>query len=115
MTEAERKAFENRPRPPEKPLEPKKPKKRAKPTGRAAKAPARRGATPTACDHYGEAALDQVDEVTEEKLHVVKEHQRRRVVTRVTCRCRKCGEYDSCVTARAVSTLEDHGRVARFR
>jgi hypothetical protein len=28
----------------------------------------------------------------EEKLHVVKEHQRRRVVRRYTCRCRACGE-----------------------
>ena len=28
----------------------------------------------------------------EEKLHVVKEHQRRRVVRRTTCRCRSCGE-----------------------
>lgn len=27
----------------------------------------------------------------EEKLHVVKEHQRRRVVDRTTCRCRNCG------------------------
>ncbi|MCC7536790.1 MAG: transposase [Deltaproteobacteria bacterium] len=31
-----------------------------------------------------------IDEVVEEKLHVVKEHQRRRVVKRTTCRCRKC-------------------------
>jgi len=31
------------------------------------------------------------DEVVEEKLHVVKEHQRRRVVRRTTCRCRHCG------------------------
>lgn len=29
--------------------------------------------------------------VVEEKLHVVKEHQRRRVVRRTTCRCRSCG------------------------
>jgi hypothetical protein len=32
------------------------------------------------------------DEVVEEKLDVVKEHQRRRRVVRVTCRCRGCGE-----------------------
>jgi hypothetical protein len=32
------------------------------------------------------------DVVEEEKLHVVKEHQRRRVVKRTTCRCRACGE-----------------------
>jgi transposase len=29
--------------------------------------------------------------LVEEKLHVVKEHQRRRVVRRTTCRCRSCG------------------------
>jgi hypothetical protein len=32
------------------------------------------------------------DVVVEEKLHVVKEHQRRRVVKRTTCRCRACGK-----------------------
>ncbi|MCW5792035.1 MAG: IS66 family transposase [Polyangiaceae bacterium] len=96
LTEAEREAFENRPRPPEKPVKPKEPKPRAKPTGRK---PLPKHLPeevhhfrPTACDHCGGAALDQVDEVTEEKLHVVKEHQRRRVVTRFTCRCRACGE-----------------------
>jgi hypothetical protein len=38
----------------------------------------------------GGTQLDVVDEVVEEKLHVVKEHQRRRVVKRTTCRCRTC-------------------------
>ena len=47
--------------------------------------------TPGASEHYGCAALDVVDHVVEEKLHVVKEHQRRRVVKRTTCRCRGCG------------------------
>jgi len=32
--------------------------------------------------HCGGAALDAADEVADEKLHVVKEHQRRRVVRR---------------------------------
>ena len=32
-----------------------------------------------------------MDHVVEEKLHVVKEHQRRQVVKRTTCRCRGCG------------------------
>jgi len=36
-------------------------------------------------------ALDAADELVEEKLHVVKEHQRRRVVRRATCSCRDCG------------------------
>lgn len=31
------------------------------------------------------------DEVVEEKLHVVKEHQRRRVVLRTACRCLRDG------------------------
>jgi hypothetical protein len=47
--------------------------------------------TPEACEHCGGTALDVVDHVVEEKLHVVKEHQRRRVVKRTTCRCRGCG------------------------
>jgi hypothetical protein len=46
---------------------------------------------PGACAHCGSTALDAADEVIEEKLHVVKEHQRRRVVKRTTCRCRTCG------------------------
>ncbi len=44
------------------------------------------------CEHCGGTTLDLVDEVVEEKLHVVKEHQRRRRVTRATCRCRDCLE-----------------------
>jgi hypothetical protein len=47
---------------------------------------------PSACADCGSASLDVVDELFEEKLHVVKEHQRRRVVHRFTCRCRACGE-----------------------
>lgn len=45
---------------------------------------------PASCAHCGSSALDVVDEIVEEKLHVVKEHQRRRVVRRKTCRCRTC-------------------------
>ncbi len=47
---------------------------------------------PDACAHCGSAALDAADVIEEEKLDVVKEHQRRRVVTRITCRCRDCGK-----------------------
>ena len=36
--------------------------------------------------------LELVDEVVETKLHVVKEHMRRRVVTRKTGCCRRCGK-----------------------
>ena len=46
---------------------------------------------PDACVHCGSAALDAAEELVEEKLHVVKEHQRRRRVRRTTCRCRSCG------------------------
>ena len=88
-------AFEARPKAPSKPIEPARAKSTAKPTGRKpvpahleTEEHARR---PEACEHCGSTALDVADEIIEEKLHVVKEHQRRRVVTRKTCRCRKCG------------------------
>lgn len=91
----ERRAFEERPRAPEKnPAEPAA-KKKAKPTGRKS-LPAHLEAEehelrPESCAACGGAALDLADELIEEKLHVVKEHQRRRVVRRYTCRCRACG------------------------
>lgn len=96
LTEEQRKAFEERPLPPEKAVTPKETKPRPKPTGRkgvpkhlVAEEHALR---PAACAHCGGTALDVADTLVEEKFHVVKEHQRRRVVTRVTCRCRTCGE-----------------------
>jgi transposase len=96
VVEAEAKeAFEVRPKPPV--LEPKvKPKKeRPPPTGRKAVPDhlpvEEHGLRPDTCAHCGSTALDAADEVVEEKLHVVKEHQRRRVVRRTTCRCRACG------------------------
>ena len=90
-----RRAFDERPKAPEKPAEPKRAKSPAKPTGRKP-VPAHLEAEvhelrPEACAHCGSAALDAADEVLEEKLHVVKEHLRRRVVRRTTCRCRTCG------------------------
>ena len=88
-------AFEDRPQAPEKPDEEKKPKSPVKPTGRN-KIPAHLEAEehvlrPDACSHCGSAALDAAEQLVEEKLHVVKEHQRRRRVLRTTCRCRSCG------------------------
>lgn len=89
-------AFEGRPKPPE--LEPKtkRKKERPPPTGRKplpSHLPAEEHSLrPDACAHCGSSALDAAGEVVEEKLHVVKEHQRRRVVRRTTCRCRACGE-----------------------
>ncbi len=90
-----RRAFEERPIAPEKLSDEQTPKTKAKPTGRkpipshleAEKHELR----PSACADCGDTALDVVDELLEEKLHVVKEHQRRRVVLRFTCRCRACG------------------------
>ena len=88
-------AFDARPKAPPKPAEATKPKAPQKPTGRKP-VPAHLEAEehalrPAACAHCGSTTLDVADEILEEKLHVVKEHQRRRVVRRTTCRCRKCG------------------------
>jgi transposase len=88
-------AFEQRPKPPKKAARPKPAKKAARPTGRKplpqhleAEEHALR---PPSCGECGGSALDVAEELLEEKLHVVKEHQRRRVVRRTTCRCRDCG------------------------
>jgi hypothetical protein len=91
----ERLAFEARPKPPELPPKTKTTRPRPPPTGRKA-LPAHlpveeHHLRPDACGHCGSTALDAADELVEEKLHVVKEHQRRRVVKRTTCRCRACG------------------------
>lgn len=89
-------AFDTRPKPPELPPKKKSSKPRPKPTGRKALPQhlpvEEHSLRPDACAHCGSTALDAADEVVEEKLHVVKEHQRRRVVKRTTCRCRACGE-----------------------
>jgi transposase len=89
-------AFDARPKPPELPEKKKAPKGSARPTGRSAipeHLPVEEHRLrPASCEHCGATELDVVDEVVEEKLHVVKEHQRRRVVKRTTCRCRRCLE-----------------------
>ena len=91
-----RRTFDERPQAPTKPIEEPAPKAKAKPTGRKAVpdhlAAEEHKLRPDACAGCGATALDVVDELVEEKLHVVKEHQRRRVVRRTTCRCRRCGE-----------------------
>jgi len=94
VTGETKRAFDERPQAPAKPDEPKTPKTRAKPTGRKPlpthlEVEAHELCTDT-CAHCGSAALDAAGEVLEEKLHVVKEHQRRRVVRRTTYRCRSC-------------------------
>ena len=89
-------AFDTRPKPPELPPKTKSTQPRPPPTGRKPlpkHLPVEEHALkPDACAHCGSTALDVADVLEEEKLHVVKEHQRRRVVKRTTCRCRACGE-----------------------
>ena len=92
----QQRAFEERPKAPEKPLVERTAKKKAKPTGRKP-LPGHLEAEehelrPESCAACGGSALDVADQLIEEKLHVVKEHQRRRKVHRKTCRCRKCGK-----------------------
>jgi len=94
LDDAARVAFEQRPQPPPKPPKGTTAPKSSKPTGRKP-LPAHLEAEthrlkPDACSVCGSQALDVADELLEEKLHVVKEHQRRRVVVRITCRCRDC-------------------------
>jgi len=88
-------AFESRPKPPELPPKTKVKGPRPPPTGRKplpSHLPVEEHSLkPSECAHCGSTALDVADVVEEEKLHVVKEHQRRRVVKRTTCRCRACG------------------------
>ena len=93
VDEATRVAFEDRPRPPELPPKPEKQRKAHKPTGRK-RLPEHLAVdehvrTPEVCS-CGCTDFELVDEVVEEKLTVVQEHQRRRVVRRKTGRCRRC-------------------------
>jgi transposase len=94
LDDATKLAFDERPAPPPLPDKPAKRPRQAKPTGRKplpAHLPVEDHALrPDRCEQCGGTELDVVDEVVEEKLHVVKEHQRRRVVKRTTCRCRTC-------------------------
>ena len=88
-------AFAERPPPPKLPPKIKKAAAPRRPTGRKPLPTHLEAETyelrPDACAHCGGDALDAAEELVEEKLHVVKEHQRRRVVLRTTCRCRACG------------------------
>ncbi len=90
---ATRATFDARPRPPEVPPKPPRVPKPRKPTGRKP-LPKHLPAVehvryPEVCA-CGCADFDLVDEVVEEKLTVVREHQRRRVVRRKTGRCKRC-------------------------
>ena len=88
-----RKAFEDRPKPPQVPDKDKKPPKEPKRPGRNP-LPEHlevdlHELAPERCS-CGCTDFEIVDEVVEEKLTVVKEHHRRRVVRRKTGRCRSC-------------------------
>jgi transposase len=92
----QRRAFDERPQAPKKPEGERIEKPKAKPTGRKPLPKhletEEHELRPDSCAACGGHALDVADVLDEEKLHVVKEHQRRRVVRRYTCRCRACGE-----------------------
>ena len=87
-------AFDDRPAPPPLPEKPAKQPRKVRPSGRKplpTHLPVEdHTLRPEQCAQCGGTQLDVVDEVVEEKLHVVKEHQRRRVTKRTTCRCRTC-------------------------
>ena len=88
-------AFEARPTPPalpEKTKTPKSPKRTGRnPIPQHLEAEDHHQPRPDQCEHCGGTKLGVADEIVEEKLHVVKEHQRRRRVARPTCRCADCG------------------------
>lgn len=96
LDEQAKAAFEDRPKAPELPKKKRPPKRPRRPTGRKPLPDhlesEEHTVRPPACDHCCGTALDVVDEVNETKLHTVREHVRKRVVRRFTCRCRDCGK-----------------------
>jgi len=95
LNEAQRLAFENRPKAAPLPEKPEVPKKPRKPTGRRAipehLVAEEHECRPDACPECGGTAFEWVDKVVETKLHVVASHQRRRIVERPTGCCKHCG------------------------
>jgi len=87
-------AFHARPLPPTPEISEAKPPGKPPPTGRKPLPrhlpEDRTEVCPAQCGHCGGTHVDRVETMVEEKLHVVKEHQRRRVVKRTTVRCRNC-------------------------
>lgn len=88
------KAFDSRPKPPELPDKTKAPKREPPRTGRNTipghLETEEHSLRPSQCGHCGSSVLEVAEDVVEKKLHVVKEHQRRRIVRRTTWRCRVC-------------------------
>jgi len=99
---AAKSAFDERPKPPALPQKAPHAKGPISPSGRKP-LPGHLAADehrlrPERCEHCGGSDLEAVDEVVEEKLDVVREHQRRRVVRRTSCRCRECWRRTSPVS-----------------
>lgn len=95
LAEDKKASYEARQTAPPLPEQPVKEKKPVRPTGRKPlpeHLPAEEHTlAPETCSKCGGKDLKVVDAVVETKLHVVQEHQRRRVVTRKTCTCQDCG------------------------
>jgi transposase len=112
MGDDAKRLFHGRPQPPPKPEPAPVLKKPRKPTGRKP-LPSHleieeTALRPDVCAQCGGTELDAADEIVEEKLHVVKEHQRRRVVRRTTCRCRTC---DARTTPRSLPAPYERSKV----
>lgn len=111
LDETARAAYEDRPTAPPRPPKPDAPKKPRRPTGRQPLPEhletEEHTVRPAACPDCGGTNLERVDVVREVKLHVVKEHQRQRVVHRVTCACRNCGTR---TTARSLPAPFDRSK-----
>lgn len=95
LTDAQRLAFEERPKPPPAPEQEEKQPSKFKRTGRKpvpGHLPANESrSVPATCDHCASTRLQRKSEIVETKLHV-EAHQRRRVTTRVRCTCLDCGK-----------------------
>ena len=114
-TPAEAAAYAARPIAPPMPEKPEKVRAPRRPTGRK---PLPDGLVaeehtlrPVTCAECKSTALTDVDKVTETKLHVVAAHQRKRVVDRITCRCKDCGATTTAMSlpapfARSKATCE---------
>ena len=111
LDEKAREAYLARPKAPKRPKRNKPPKKPHRPTGRKPvpeHLPAEEHTfAPACCKECGRDDLEVADEVVETKLHVVAEHQRRRVVKRKTCVCRHCGTR---TTARSLPSPFDRSK-----
>jgi transposase len=96
LDDAAKEAFQTRPLPPKIPKKKKRKKKKQRPTGRKPLPDhleaEKHTKEPDVCDCCGSGNLEFVGKIVETKLHVVKEHMRKRVVERITACCCDCGE-----------------------